>query len=183
MHISIEKRNEDEKFLRNIGYFVKCYECRNKEGVLQAKNINPKFFEKYPFNIPELAVEMPKVDRLYGSYKSATSQGYLRDAQAYWMAVYNRCPKAFSEANLDKMFNPIRKVFNDYNFASPINDKTFRNNFPQYDIPGVRSDVLHHHHVGGRGQAIPVPGKLHKGSGVIHIDEKNYGILYKRGGN
>ena len=151
------------------------------DPIKEYENINPKFFEKYPFNIPELAVEMPKVDRIYGSYKSATSQGYLREAQAYWMAVYNRCPKAFSEANLDKMFNPIRKVFDDYNFASPINDKTFRNSFPQYDIPGVRSSVLHHHHVGGRGQAIPVPGKMHIGSDNIHKLEKYYGIIYKRG--
>ena len=179
MHISIEKRNEDEKFLRNIGYFVKCYECRNKEGVLQAKNINPKFFEKYPFNIPELAVEMPKVDRLYGSYTGVTSQGYLRDAQAYWMAIYNRCPKAFSEANLTRMFNPIRKVIKNNNFHSPLNDKTFRNSFSQYDIPGANNSILYHHHIGGRGQAIPVPGVLHKGYGDIHRDKKNYGILYK----
>ena len=153
---------------------------------MQAKNINPKFFEKYPFNIPELAVEMPKVDRLYGSYKSATSQGYLRDAQAYWMAVYNRCPKAFSEANLDRMFNPIRKAIkeqNSYNFYSPHNDEVFRNSFPQYDIQGSRGNTLYHHHVGGRGQAIPVPRELHRGSGDIHKVEENYGILYKRGGN
>ena len=123
---------------------------------------------------------MPKVDRLYGSYKSATSQGYLRDAQAYWMAVYNRCPKAFSEANLDKMFNPIIKVIKNNNFYSPINDKTFRNSFPQYDIQGIRGKTLYHHHVGGRGQAIPVPSVLHRGSGGIHSDEENYGIIYKR---
>lgn len=118
---------------------------------------------------------MPKVDKLYGScaeHAGVTAQGYLRDAQAYWMAVYNRCPKAFSEANLTKMFNPIRKVIKNNNFHSPLNDKTFRNSFPQYDIPGKRNDVLHHHHVGGRGQAIPVPSSLHKGSGEIHRDEK-----------
>lgn len=156
------------------------------DPIKEYENINPKFFEKYPFNIPELAVEMPKVDKLYGScaeHAGVTAQGYLRDAQAYWMAVYNRCPKAFSEANLTKMFNPIRKVIKNNNFHSPLNDKTFRNSFPQYDIPGKRNDVLHHHHVGGRGQAIPVPSSLHKGSGEIHRDEKNYGILYKRGGN
>lgn len=128
---------------------------------------------------------MPKVDKKYGSYDGVTSQGYLRDAQAYWMAAYNRCPKAFSEANLDRMFNPIRKVIkeqNSYNFYSPHNDEVFRNSFPQYDIPGKRGNTLYHHHVGGREQTIPVPSSLHIGSGGIHRDEKNYGILYKRGG-
>jgi len=35
---------------------------------------------------------------------------------------------------------------------------------------------LIHHHIGGSGQAMPIPVGLHPGSGGIHNIEKQYGI-------
>ncbi|WP_127534768.1 hypothetical protein [Paenibacillus kobensis] len=58
---------------------------------------------------------------------------------------------------------------------SPINDKQFREHFPQYDIK-LYNDTLIHHHIGGGGQAVAVPSKLHPGSGGIHNAEKEAGI-------
>jgi len=33
-----------------------------------------------------------------------------------------------------------------------------------------------HHHIGGGGQAVAVPSKIHKGFGGIHNNEKQLGI-------
>ena len=43
----------------------------------------------------------------------------------------------------------------------------------------VLGDKLVHHHIGGGGQAFPVPQKLHPGSGGIHNIEKEAGIWGK----
>ena len=37
-------------------------------------------------------------------------------------------------------------------------------------------EVLKHHHIGGGGQAIPIPASLHMGSGGIHNIEKHYDL-------
>ncbi|MET3656327.1 hypothetical protein [Sporosarcina psychrophila] len=41
---------------------------------------------------------------------------------------------------------------------------------------GLRQSTLIHHHVGGGGQAVAVPSKLHPGTGGIHNAEKAAGI-------
>jgi hypothetical protein len=59
-----------------------------------------------------------------------------------------------------------------------VNDSTFRGYFPDYDVAGLRGNPLIHHHVGGGGQAVAVPGGIHPGSGGVHNNEKQIGIWY-----
>ncbi|MGR5879077.1 hypothetical protein ACT7DO_05840 [Bacillus pacificus] len=82
------------------------------------------------------------------------------------MNSLDRHPEAFSPNN--RAIIEGRNPFTD----SPVNDKVFREYFSQYDVKGVRGDKLVHHHIGGGGQAFPVPQKLHPGSGGIHNIEK-----------
>lgn len=46
--------------------------------------------------------------------------------------------------------------------------------FPQYK--DYINQQLIHHHIGGSGQAMPIPVGLHPGSGGIHNIEKQLGI-------
>ncbi|MDA2330674.1 MULTISPECIES: hypothetical protein [Bacillus cereus group] len=41
----------------------------------------------------------------------------------------------------------------------------FRKHFPQYDLKELYNDTLLHHHIGGGGQTVDVPSKLHPGLG------------------
>ncbi|MEK3725447.1 hypothetical protein [Paenibacillus sp. FSL H8-0034] len=108
-------------------------------------------------------MEMPYV----GNGKNGTnSEGWLRDKDYYWKEVLEKYPESISKANKQK----IELGF------SPINDKQFRQHFPQYDIKELYNDTLIHHHIGGGGQAVAVPSKLHPGSGGIHNAEKEAGV-------
>jgi hypothetical protein len=121
-----------------------------------------KLEEKYTAD-PRITVEMPYV----GKGKSGTNaEGWLRDKDFYWKEIMNKHPESLSKANQQK----INLGF------SPINDKTFRGHFPQYDIKELYNDTLIHHHVGGGGQAVAVPSKLHPGTGGIHNAEKAAGV-------
>ncbi|MEK3963442.1 hypothetical protein [Paenibacillus sp. FSL H7-0323] len=112
---------------------------------------------------PKLTVEMPYV----GKGKNGTnSEGWLRDKDYYWKEVMEKYPESISKANKQK----IELGF------SPINDKQFREHFPQFNIKELNNDTLIHHHIGGGGQAVAVPSKLHPGSGGIHNAEKEAGI-------
>ncbi|MCM3359009.1 T7SS effector LXG polymorphic toxin [Psychrobacillus sp. MER TA 171] len=117
-----------------------------------------KLEEKYTAD-PRITVEMPYV----GKGKAGTnSEGWLRDKDFYWKEIMNKQPESLSKANKQK----IQLGF------SPIIDKTFREHFPQYDLKELYNDKLIHHHVGGGGQAVAVPSKLHPGTGGIHNAEK-----------
>ncbi|MEI2367222.1 hypothetical protein V8V69_14630, partial [Niallia circulans] len=121
-----------------------------------------KLEEKYTAD-SRITVEMPYV----GKGKAGTnSEGWLRDKDFYWKEIMNKHPESLSKANKQK----IQLGF------SPINDKTFREHFPQYDIKELYNDKLIHHHVGGGGQAVAVPCKLHPGTGGIHNAEKAAGV-------
>ncbi|MBA4601729.1 hypothetical protein H2C83_05205 [Thermoactinomyces sp. AMNI-1] len=112
---------------------------------------------------PRLVIEMPYV----GKGKANTnSEGWLRDKNYYWNEMLKKHPEVFSKANRQK----IELGF------SPINDKKFREHFPQYDIKELYNDTLIHHHIGGGGQAVAVPAKLHPGLGGIHNTEKEAGV-------
>jgi hypothetical protein len=112
---------------------------------------------------PRLVVEMPYV----GKNQSGTNaEGWLRDKDYYWKGVLEKYPESMSEANRLKI---------EYGF-SPVNDRQFREHFSQYDIKELYNDTLIHHHVGGGGQAVAVPSKLHPGSGGIHNAEKAAGV-------
>ncbi|MES5857290.1 hypothetical protein QCI47_11490 [Bacillus cereus group sp. RP29] len=52
----------------------------------------------------------------------------------------------------------------------------FRKHFYQYDLKELYNDTLLHHHIGGGGQTVDVPSKLHPGLGGIHNAEKSAGI-------
>ncbi|MHC5531782.1 T7SS effector LXG polymorphic toxin [Priestia megaterium] len=112
---------------------------------------------------PSLIVEMPFEGK--GS-RISNSEGWRRDLQYFWKELLERHPDAFSTKNrtIIEGKNPFTN--------SPVNDEIFRNYFEQYDLKGVRGDKLIHHHIGGGGQAFPVPQKLHLGFGGIHKIEK-----------
>ena len=121
-----------------------------------------KLEEKYTAD-SRITVEMPYV----GKGKPGTNaEGWLRDKDFYWKEIMSKHPESLSKANKQKI---------DLGF-SPINDKTFREHFPQYDIKELYNDKLIHHHVGGGGQAVAVPSKLHPGTGGIHNAEKAAGV-------
>lgn len=116
---------------------------------------------------PRLVVEMPYNGK---NKNNSNSQGWLRDNAYYWKEILERHPNAFSSSNRDIILgkNPFT--------TTPINDKTFRQYFPQYDVEGLRGKPLIHHHIGGGGQAFGIPSPLHIGSGGVHNVEKLYGI-------
>ncbi|MDF2082110.1 T7SS effector LXG polymorphic toxin [Bacillus pseudomycoides] len=105
--------------------------------------------------------------------KYTNAEGWRRDLKYFWRELLDRHPEAFSPNN--RAIIEGRNPFTD----SPVNDKVFREYFSQYDVKGVRGDKLVHHHIGGGGQAFPVPQKLHPGSGGIHNIEKEAGIWGK----
>lgn len=118
---------------------------------------------------PRLIVEMPFEGQ--GARSKTNSEGWLRNSDYYWREIYGRYPEAFSEFNTDVIFGR-----NPDGLKAPVNDITFRDVFPQYDIPGLKGKKLVHHHIGGGGQAFGLPQPLHPGSGGIHNIEKQFGI-------
>ncbi|MGY3312844.1 putative ribonuclease toxin of YeeF-YezG toxin-antitoxin module [Peribacillus simplex] len=123
------------------------------------RNADLKRLEKKYTADPRLTIEMPYVGK---GKRSTNSEGWLRDKDYYWKEVMNKNPEYLSKMNIQK----IELGF------SPVNDKKFREHFPQYDIKELYNDTLIHHHIGGGGQAVAVPAKLHPGSGGIHNAEK-----------
>ncbi|MGE6610922.1 T7SS effector LXG polymorphic toxin [Peribacillus sp. NPDC076916] len=123
------------------------------------RNADLKRLEKKYTADPRLTIEMPYVGK---GLRSTNSEGWLRDKDYYWKEVMNKNPEYLSKMNIQK----IELGF------SPVNDKKFREHFPQYDIKELYNDTLIHHHIGGGGQAVAVPAKLHPGSGGIHNAEK-----------
>ncbi|NRG46210.1 hypothetical protein HRF87_15795 [Bacillus sp. CRN 9] len=106
-----------------------------------------------------LTVEMPYVGK---GQINTNAEGWLRDKDFYWKEMLEQYPEAFNSSNRQK----IELGF------SPINNPTFRKHFPQYDLKELYNDILIHHHIGGGGQAVAVPSKLHPGLGGIHNAEK-----------
>ena len=119
--------------------------------------------EKKYFADSKLIIEMPYV----GKGKQGTNaEGWLRNKDFYWKEIMSKNFESISKINKQK----IELGF------SPINDKKLREYFPQYDIKELYNDTLIHHHVGGGGQAVAVPSKLHPGTGGIHNAEKAAGV-------
>ncbi|OFD77382.1 hypothetical protein BWGOE8_32500 [Bacillus mycoides] len=112
---------------------------------------------------PRLTVEMPYVGK---GQKNTNAEGWLRDKDFYWKEMLENYPEAFNRSNRQKI---------ELGFA-PINNPTFRKHFPQYDLKELYNDTLIHHHIGGGGQAVAVPSKLHPGLGGIHNAEKSAGV-------
>ncbi|MCU4979200.1 hypothetical protein OB987_16325 [Bacillus cereus] len=112
---------------------------------------------------PRLTVEMPYVGK---GQKNTNAEGWLRDKDFYWKEMLEKYPEAFNRSNRQKI---------ELGFA-PINNPTFRKHFPQYDLKELYNDTLIHHHIGGGGQAVAVPSKLHPGLGGIHNAEKSAGV-------
>ncbi|WGT37910.1 hypothetical protein QH639_19100 [Lysinibacillus sp. 1 U-2021] len=146
------KKPDENKGTGNANHPIRTY-----------RNADLKKLEKKYTADPRITVEMPYV----GKGKPGTNaEGWLRDKDFYWKEIMNKHPESLSKANKQKI---------DLGFA-PINDKTFREHFPQYDMKELYNDKLIHHHVGGGGQAVAVPSKLHPGTGGIHNAEKAAGV-------
>ncbi|COF59720.1 hypothetical protein [Bacillus cereus] len=137
---------------------------RTYRGV-ELQNIDPVYIADQ-----RTVVEMTFVGK---GEKYTNAEGWRRDLKYFWSELLDRHPEAFSPNN--RAIIEGRNPFTD----SPVNDKVFREYFSQYDVKGVRGDKLVHHHIGGGGQAFPVPQKLHPGSGGIHNIEKEAGIWGK----
>jgi len=99
----------------------------------------------------------------------ANSQGWMRDSEYFFKNLQNQSPQIFSKQNT--------KVIN--NGLAPEVDSTFIKYFPQYK--DYMEQELKHHHIGGEGQAMPIPAELHQGSGGIHNIEKSLGIFGDEG--
>lgn len=137
---------------------------RTYRGV-ELQNIDPVYIASQ-----RKVVEMPFVGK---GEKYTNAEGWRRDLKYFWSELLDRHPETFSPNN--RAIIEDRNPFTD----SPVNDKVFREYFSQYDVKGVRGDKLVHHHIGGGGQAFPVPQKLHLGSGGIHNIEKEAEIWEK----
>lgn len=114
----------------------------------------------------KLVIDMPFTGK---GKPNTNSEGWLRDNKYYFNELYKLHPEYFSDANIKNLNNGW----------SIVNDATFRRNFPQYDIVGLKGKPLVHHHIGGGGQAMAIPQPLHPGSGGIHNIEKQVGIWGK----
>ncbi len=118
----------------------------------------------------DLAIDMPFIGvrsaNLTG--KDSNALGYLREDSYYFKELYKIHPEYFSLKNI-QLIN-LGKC--------PINDEQFRSYFPEYDVKGLRGNLLVHHHVGGGQQAVAVPKGIHIGFGAIHNNEKALGIWH-----
>lgn len=119
----------------------------------------------YTINHPnELLVNM--------RYKGSTgfnvnSQGWERSSSYYFKELQSQHPEYFSKKN--NMLIETGK--------SPVVDKRFADNFPQYKE--YKGETLVHHHIGQDGQAVALPQSVHKGYGEIHAVEHELGITDK----
>lgn len=110
---------------------------------------------------PEYIVEMPFVGK---DISNGNSQGWKRDVKYFFKELSNAHPELFSSDNLDRIADgKLPKV-----------DDQFLQYFPQYK--DYEDQFLVHHHIGGGGQAMPIPKTLHEGFGIIHNVEKLLGI-------
>ena len=139
--------------------------------VKDKKRKKDRVFKNMPIRLSDdLAIDMPFVGvgskKLIG--KDSNALGYLRDDNYYFKELYKIHPEYFSLKNIKLMNSGL----------CPVNDKQFRSYFPEYDVKGLRSNTLVHHHVGGMQQAVAVPQGIHVGFGAIHNNEKALGIWY-----
>ena len=123
---------------------------------MDISEIDPKYLAD-----PEYIVDMPFVGK---GQNNANSQGWKRDQKYFYNELSNAHPELFSDANLKKIANG----------QVPRVDEQFLKYFPQYD--NYVDDFLRHHHIGGGGQAMPVPESIHWGYGGIHNVEKTNGL-------
>ena len=119
-----------------------------------------KFLELFLAD-PEFIVDMPYVGQ---GMKNANSQGWMRDPKFFFTELSNAHPELFSVDNMQRIANG----------RAPIVDEQFLEYFPQYK-DYIWQELIHHH-IGGGGQAMPIPDGLHPGSGGIHNIEKLHGI-------
>ena len=98
---------------------------------------------------------------------NANSQGWERNSSYYFKELKGRHPEYFSKKN-NILIDSGR---------SPIIDKKFSDNFPQYK--NYKGETMVHHHIGQDGQAVALPQSVHKGYGEIHTVEHELGITEK----
>lgn len=110
---------------------------------------------------PEFIVEIPFCGK---GNKNSNSQGWLQQQKYFYNELSKAHPELLSDANLRRIANG----------QALIVDEQFVKYFPQND--NYMNELLRHHHIGGGGQAMPVPDSLHLGYGGIHNIEKAYGI-------
>lgn len=128
---------------------------RNYRGKDISK-LNPEYLAN-----PEYTVDMPYVGK---GRKNSNSQGWMRDSKYFYNELSRTHPELFDNENM----NLIRKG------NLPIVNEQFLDYFPQYR--NYMYEELKHHHIGGGGQAMPIPESLHMGSGEVHNIEKQYNI-------
>ncbi|OOM79262.1 tRNA3(Ser)-specific nuclease WapA precursor [Clostridium puniceum] len=137
----------------NVDYESKI---RNYRGI-DLGGVDPKYLAD-----PKYIVEMPYVGK---NKKNSNSQGWKRDSKFFFKELQSKHPEIFGKKNTSL----IKKG------SIPIVDEKFIEHFPQY--ADNLDEVIRHHHIGGGGQAMPIPDTLHPGYGGIHNVEKEIGIL------
>ncbi|MBU3107989.1 RHS repeat-associated core domain-containing protein [Clostridium gasigenes] len=138
---------------KNVDYESKI---RNYRGI-DLGGMDPKYLAD-----PKYIVEMPYAGK---SKKNSNSQGWKRDSKLFFKELQSKHPEIFGKKNTSL----IKKG------NIPIVDEKIIEHFPQYT--DNLDEVIRHHHIGGGGQAMPIPDSLHPGYGGIHNVEKEAGIL------
>ena len=118
--------------------------------------IDPKYLAD-----PEFIADMPYVGE---GLNGTNAQGWMRNMKYFFKELNRIHPELFSDYNKTLIAKG----------DPPIVDDQFLEYFPQYK--DYINQELIHHHIGGGGQAMPIPVGLHPGSGGIHNIEKQYGI-------
>ena len=138
------------------GYSSSIDAIRNYRGI-DISGIDPKYLAD-----PNYIIEMPFVGK---KFKNSNSQGWKRDSKYFFKNLQAKHPEIFSKKNTIRIKNG----------KTPEVDDKFIKYFPQYK--DNKGEILRHHHIGGGGQAMPIPDTLHPGYGGIHNIEKEHGIL------
>ena len=107
---------------------------------------------------PEFIVDMPYVGE---GMRNANAQGWMRDSNYFFRELSKLHPEIFSDDNLLRIQNG----------KAPIVNEKFLEYFPQY--ADYLDQPLIHHHIGGGGQAMPIPQDLHSGSGGFIMSKNN----------
>ncbi len=109
------------------------------------KRVRPKF-DKF--------VKMPKK-----TSGARTKFGFSRDAKNFWQKFKEKYSHTLSKRNRLRIRNG----------KSPVVDRTWMRHFKEHSP--FNGQILEHHHMNGKGFAVPLPKGLHRGkgnSGLFH---------------
>jgi hypothetical protein len=93
-------------------------------------------------------IEMPKA-----TSGARTKFGYSRNSKKFWQKFSKKYPHMFSKRNRLRIRGG----------KSPVVDRTWMRHFKEHSP--FNGQILEHHHMNGKGFAVPLPKGLHRGRG------------------